>query len=75
LFAPTGKLLWNVAVTKYITLLTFYGARVNINGFAARNLMHVYGVTLTGTTHDVAFNAGRLFCAKLRKYSPKGRKF
>ena len=63
--------------------MTFYGVCVNINAFADRNVMHVCvcvcvcvcGVTLTGTTHDVAFIDGRLFCVKLRKYSPKGSKF
>jgi hypothetical protein len=65
----------NVAVTKHITLLNFYGVRVNINAFAARNVVHVYRVTLAVTTHDVAFIARRLFCAKLRKNSPKCSKF
>jgi hypothetical protein len=75
LFALTSKLLWNVAVTKHITLLTFYGTCVNINAFAARDVMHVYRVTIAGTTQDVTFIAGRLFCVKFRKYSPKGSKF
>jgi hypothetical protein len=73
LFAPTSELLWNVTVTTHITLLTFYGARVNINAFVARNVMHVYKVILAGITYDVTFIVGHVFCVIVQgqKQAPK----